>query len=52
MANKKVYYQGCISSCVRDCYAMECHERDNCPQFKELENEFKKERVENAKNKI
>lgn len=50
MPKNKVYYQGCISMCERDCYAMECLERDKCEQFKEYKNEFKKE-VENAKNK-
>ena len=34
--------------CERDCYAMECLERDKCKQFKEYENELKK-RVENEK---
>ena len=51
MQNNKIYYQGCISMCERDCYAMECKERDKCEQFKEYKNEFKKE-VENAENKI
>lgn len=50
MANKKVYYQGCISRCWRDCFLMECAERDKCPQFKEYEkditvNYFGKEKV-------
>ena len=49
MPKNKVYYQGCISSCERDCYAMECHERDKCPQFKVFENEYKKKRVENGR---
>lgn len=54
MANKKVYYQGCISCGWRDCFLMECAERDKCPQFKEFEkdtnkNFFCKERVENGR---
>ena len=54
MPNNKVYYQGCISCGWRDCFLMECTERDKCPQFKEYEKEplknyFGKERVENEK---
>ena len=53
MPNKKVYYQGCISCGWRDCFLMECAERDKCPQFKEYEKEtnkifFSKERIENG----
>lgn len=52
MANKKVYYQGCISPDWRTCFYMECADRDKCPQFKEYEkditkNYFGKERLEN-----
>lgn len=42
MANKNVYYQGCISCGWRDCFLMECAERDNCPQFKEYEKDITK----------
>lgn len=50
MENKKVYYQGCISQCWRDCYAMECLERDKCQQFNEYQTkELQKERVENGR---
>ena len=53
MANKKVYYQGCISWGWRDCFLMECKERDKCPQFKEYEKDITEnylgnERVENG----
>ena len=53
MSNKKVYYQGCISCGWRDCFLMECNERDKCKQFQEYEkditeNYFCKERVENG----
>lgn len=43
MAKNKVYYQGCISCGWRECFLMECTERDKCPQFKEYE----KDKVKN-----
>ena len=43
MPNKKVYYQGCISCGWRECFLMECTDRDKCPQFKEYE----KDKVKN-----
>lgn len=53
MANKKVYYQGCISPDWRTCFFMECTEKNNCPQFLEYDRQEKepylKERVENEK---
>lgn len=53
MANKKVYYQGCISPDWRTCFYIECSEKNNCPQFQEYERQEKepylKERAENEK---
>ena len=53
MANKKVYYQGCISPDWQTCFYMECAERDKCPQFQEYDRQEKepylKERVENGR---
>ena len=40
MAKNKVYYQGCISCGWRDCFFMECTDRDKCHQFKEYEKEI------------
>jgi hypothetical protein len=52
MANKKVYYQGCISQEWRDCYLWECTERDKCPQFQKWNSEeqkkYQEERVRNG----
>ena len=51
MPNNKVYYQGCISCGWRDCFLMECTERDKCPQFKEYEKKHYKKR-ENIGTKL
>lgn len=52
MANKKVYYQGCISQEWRDCYLLECTDRDKCPQFQKWNSEeqkkYQEERVRNG----
>lgn len=52
MSNKKVYYQGCISTDWAMCYNMECVEKEKCPQFKAWEKKMKepyeKERLKNG----
>lgn len=50
MTKNKVYYQGCISCGWRECFLMECQDRDKCPQFKEYEKDQNKNWYGSEKN--